>query len=151
VYKLRPGYIRFLRRIGLSLIILAVVILVAETTISFIQWRRGQTSSDFVFFLLYALLVSLSSLFIGWFILRLEVPQAQIEHMIVCEQGLLQVSKSIGKKQVKMMPWQNILAIKKFPGGYSLSHREGEIIAFDIMYQNVEELIALIRQQSGRI
>jgi hypothetical protein len=147
IYKLKPGPIRLLQGIGLFLLVCGVAVPILLITSGFMGWHKEQADD----YLVLAQLVVLSgfSLLAGLFSLRIVVPQARKKHVLVCEHGLLHVEKRIWRKHVQSVHWRDIRAVRKFLGEYAIIYRESEICSLDIMYQNVKELVALIRQRSG--
>jgi hypothetical protein len=155
IYKLKPGYIRIMRKLSLSLILFLIsFVLITLTIISSIRWYQDQKDSyiEFLFFAhshFAAWLAGASSLLFGMLILRVEMPRAQKEHVIVCEQGLLQIGKDFRGKDVDAVRWRDIQAIRKtfFGQEFSITHAGSETLIFSF-YKDLDELIALIRQQS---
>ncbi len=74
--------------------------------------------------------------------------QARGMRVIVCEQGLLQVRKIIRRNRVEVVRWNNILAIKRdvFRSYYIVQQGKGALTL--TLYQNIDELVELIRQRS---
>jgi hypothetical protein len=145
VYRLKPGYIRLIHRGGLFTFIIGVVFLGAVFIIGI---RKDLEFSV----LLSPLLASLYLLIMGGFILRIRVPQVQSMRVIVCEQGLLQIERKIGKNCVGAVHWQDILAVRKLPTSqeYAITRRGGKALTFTNFYQDIDELVALIRLRSGK-
>jgi hypothetical protein len=139
IYRLKPGYIRFLRITGLLIFIIGIVSLV------FIISQVPDRQSGSIFF---ALPGSLYALFQGGVFYGIMVRQARSMRVIVCEQGLLQVKKMIRRNNVEVVRWNNILAIKRdFLRNYYIVPRGGEALTL-FAYQNIDELVALIRRRS---
>jgi hypothetical protein len=139
IYRLKPGYIRFLRITGLLIFIIGVVSLV------FIISQIPDRQSGSIFF---ALPGSLYALFQGGVFYSIMARQARSMRVIVCEQGLLQVRKIIRRNRVEVVRWNNILAIKRdFLRNYYIVPRGGVALTL-FAYQNIDELVALIRQRS---
>lgn len=147
IYRLKPGSIRLLHGGGLFLLVCGVAVPIFLITSSFMGWHKEQADD----YLVFAQLVGLSgfSFLAGLFFLRIVVPQARMKHILVCEHGLLQVEKRIWRKHVQSVHWRDIRAIRKFLGEYVITYQESEICSLDIMYQNIKELVSLIRQRSG--
>jgi hypothetical protein len=144
VYRLKPGYIRLIHWSSLFIIIIGVVFLGAVFIIGI---RKDPEFSVLV----SPLLASLFLLLMGGFILSIRVPQVQSMHVIVCEQGLLQIERKIGKNHVEAVHWQDILALRKLPISqeYFITRRGGKALTLTNFYQGIDELVVLIRQQSG--
>ncbi len=110
-------------------------------------WHKAQPDDDLV----AAMLVGLSvlSLLIGMFLLRIGIPHTRDERVLLCEHGLLQVKKHLRSTHVEVVRWNDILAIKRdvFKSYYILQ-RGGEALTLTL-YQKVDELVKLIRQRSG--
>ncbi|MFL5703896.1 MAG: hypothetical protein ACJ8AG_13830 [Ktedonobacteraceae bacterium] len=72
-------------------------------------------------------------------------------HVIVCEYGLLQFERILGKNDVEAVHWQDILALRKLPTGqdYVITRQGGKALTLSNFYQDSDELVALIRQRSG--
>ena len=144
VYRLKPGYIRLIHRGGLFIFIIGVVFLGAVFIIGIMKDPEFSV-------LLSPLLASLYLLIMGGFILTHRVPQVQSIRVIVCEQGLLQIESKIGKNHVEAVHWQDILAIRKLPISqeYFITRQGGKALTLTNFYQDIDELVALIRQRSG--
>jgi hypothetical protein len=145
VYRLRPGYIRFLYRMSWLIILIGMGILAT----SIIWFFHGLREFQFTLFL-SSLLAGLLGLSGGIICLRVVALQAQQEHTIVCERGLLRI---VGSTCIDVVHWMEVRSIEKglfnqlisiiynipaFPGVKSL-----HISSF---YQDFDMLIVLIRQ-----
>ena len=82
--------------------------------------------------------------------LRIEIPRALRERIIVCEHGILQVGKRIRNKRVEVILWEDIRAIRRefFGLECSIQCRDGKVLKLNF-YQNLDKLIADMRQRSG--
>jgi hypothetical protein len=140
IYRLKPGYIRFLRITGLLIFIIGVVSLV------FIISQVPDRQPDSIFF---ALPGSLYALFQGGVFYSIMARQARSMRVIVCEKGLLQVRKIIRRNKVEVMRWNDIRAIKRdvFRSYYIVQQGKGALTL--TLYQKVDELVELIKQRSG--
>jgi hypothetical protein len=71
--------------------------------------------------------------------------------VIVCEQGLLKFERKLGKNDVEFVRWEDILAVRQFLIGqdYFITRRGGKALTLTNFYQDIDELIALIRLRSG--
>jgi hypothetical protein len=78
-------------------------------------------------------------------VLYIELPRVKKVHLIVCEQGLLQITN----KQVDVVHWSDVLVIEKYFGEYVIKRRENERFSLTSVYQNVKELVEMIRLRSG--
>ncbi len=144
VYRLKLGYIRLIHWGSLFIIIIGVVFLDAVFIIGIMKDPEFSV-------LVPPLLASLFLLLMGGFILSIRVPQVQSMHVIVCEQGLLQIERKIGKNHVEAVHWQDILAVRKLPISqeYFITRQGGKALTLTNFYQDIDELVALIRQRSG--
>jgi hypothetical protein len=154
IYRLRSDYIRMIRRISLLIFIAGIVILIVVIIISAVQWHRESTGS-YIGFLLFAPfplssgLAGLCGLLGGLLGLCIGVPRAQNEHIVICKNGLLQVGKELRGKHAGVVHWRDIRTIEKSFAfqEYSIICRIGKVIRLSF-YQDIEEIIAFIRQQS---
>ena len=85
IYRLKQSYIRFIRRTGVLIFLIGVIVL----PLVIVGFFRVKSNNQFEL-LIPALLPSLYALFKGGVIYRIEVKRAGSERIIVCEQGLLQ-------------------------------------------------------------
>ena len=154
VYRPKPGDIRFLRRIYLFRCILGVVGLALVISLGFKHWHQLQTGNYLVFF---PLLLYVFSLFWGGVLSRIEIRRAQIARVIVCEHGLLKVSRKIRSNRVEAVRWQEIVKIRRaFIGeafAYAIAYRGGGTLnQLNLTgdYQNLDELVALITERKEK-
>ncbi len=142
IYRLKPGYIRFLRITGLLIFIIGII---GVVSLVFIISQVPDRQPDSIFF---ALPGSLYALFQGGVFYGIMARQARGMRVIVCEQGLLQVRKIIRRNRVEVVRWNNILAIKRdvFRSYYIVQQGKGALTL--TLYQNIDELVELIRQRS---
>src|SRR5258708_32905936 len=103
VYRLKPGDIRFLRRINLLRCILGVVGLALVISLGFKNWHQLQIGNYLVF---SPLLLYMYILFWGGVLSRIEVQRAKTARVIVCEHGLLKVRGKIRSNVFKPCPGQ---------------------------------------------
>ncbi len=143
VYRLKSGYLRFVRIAGIFLLFLAAVMLILEI----LDFMKNLQTADF--FLASFLLPFVSSLLFGWLLLWIEAPRAQRQHIIVCEQGLLQIGRDIRSKDIEIVRWTNILKVNRGVLGleYSIIRRDGKILSISL-YQDIEGLFELIRERT---
>lgn len=146
VYTLKPGYIRFMRGVGLSIFLIGVVALV----FALVSFFRFKSDNQFDLLIL-TLLPALYAIFQGGVIYRIEVNRARRMRVIICEQGLLYVTCRIKRDLVEAVSWKNVLEIKKeFIGrSYYLTRRGGMPITLSSNFQNLNGLVAAIRKRSG--
>jgi hypothetical protein len=62
---------------------------------------------------------------------------------------LLEVKETLRGRKITVVDWQDVRRIQRLYGEYLIKQRGGEAFSLDILYQNVKELIALIKQLSG--
>ncbi len=84
-------------------------------------------------------------------IYRIEVKRARSMRVIVCEQGLFQARRKIRSDFVEVVRWKDILEVKKeFIGkAYYFTPRNGMPITLSSSYQDLDKLVAAIRERSG--
>lgn len=152
VYRRKPGDIRFLHITGLLSCILGVVGLALVISLGFKNWHQLQTSNYLDFF--PPLLLSLFALFRGGVLWHIEVQRAQTARVIVCEHGLLKVSRKIRSNRVEAVRWQEIVKIRRaFIGeafAYAIAYRGGGTLSQLTLtgdYQNLDELVVLITER----
>src|SRR5579872_5522276 len=139
VYKMKPFYLYFLFAVGVSLLILGLII-------SGLVWYGDQVV-DKVSFAMYVGL-SLVGFLAGIYVLCVELPRIQRQHIVLCEQGLLQVKEMPRGRQLKVVYWRDILTIRRLYDGYYIMQRGGEAFTLDILYWHVKELVQYIKQKS---
>jgi len=142
VYTLNPGWSRFFYCIGVFLIIASIASLSVV-----IATYNGPF--DLGFF--NVLLVCLSTPLFGGMVLRIWVPQTRRQHVVICEQGLLQVDRVIGKHRIEVMHWKDILTAwdSMFGRAYTIFCHDNKPITLTQAYQDFDEMVALIQQHSG--
>jgi len=147
VYTLKPGYIRFMRRVGLVIFFTGVVTLV----FAIVSFFRFKSDNEFDLLIL-ALLPALYAMFKGGLIYSIEVNRARRMRVIICEQGLLYVTRKFTRDLVEVVRWKDVLEVKKeFIGkSYYLTRRGGSPITFSSSFENLDELVETIRER-GRI
>lgn len=145
VYKLKPSYIRFIRRVGLFIFWFGVIVLV----FAILSFLRGRPDDLLTFFVM-ALLPGLYAILQGGMFYRIEVNRARRMHIVICEQGLLYVSLKVKRDLVEVIRWKDVQEVKKeFIGkSYYLSRRGGMPITLSGSFENLDELIATIRERS---
>lgn len=137
IYRIQTWCIRLIFWGGWFLLIMGMVVLI--TIIH--DLLTGRTE------LMELSLLTGSSAFLGALLFwRVGVPQFQSERVVVCEHGILHVRRQIKKERAEVVRWEDILAVKKFPFEYYIQRREGEGVTL-ALYQNLDELIALIQQR----
>jgi hypothetical protein len=150
LYRLKPVYVHIMHRCGLILLALGIIFLIFLLTMGVTGSPEGG-DRYYRWFAMNVLVIGISFLF-ALFALYVEVPRAKKEHIIVCEQGMLQVGNKLLSKHIDVVRWLDVLAIEKsfaiYFSLYSIKRREGESVSLS-MYQNVEELVEEIKQRSG--
>src|SRR5260370_414798 len=103
---------------------------------------------DVLVFVLF-LVIFVGSLFSGWLLLWIEAPRAQREHVIVCEQGLLQTGLGIRGKSLETVRWANVRRVSPgfFGVGYSIICRGDQTLTIGL-YQDMRGLFDLIRERT---
>jgi len=142
VYKMKPIYLSFLFAMGICFLILGLTIggLV-------LSGDQGGDKGSFASFVMYMGL-SLVGFLTGIYVLLIELPRVQMQHIIVCEQGLLQMKELSRDRKMKVVYWRDVLTIRRLNAGYYIRQRDGEVFTFDMLYQHVKELVAHIKQRS---
>ncbi|HLG74986.1 MAG TPA: hypothetical protein VKX46_01155 [Ktedonobacteraceae bacterium] len=142
VYRLKFGFIRFLRISSLCIFSIGLISLILTLGLTF-----KHTVSQI--YIIPDLLGSFYALFQGGIFYGIIVRQALSTHVIICEDGLLQIKKMIWRNRVEVVRWNQVRAIKRGAFGiYYLVLRGREAIMF-MAYQHIDELLALIKQRSG--
>jgi len=146
VYTLKPGFIRFMRNVGLSIFFIGVVALV----FAIVSFLRFKPDNGFELFVL-AWLPALYAMFKGGLIYRIEVNRARRMRVIICEQGLLYITRRVKRDVVEVVRWKDVQEVKKeFIGkSYFLTRRGGMPITLSSSFQNMDGLVATIKDHSG--
>lgn len=144
VYKVKSGYIRFVRLGGMFFLFLAAAVFI----LAILGFMKNPQPDVFVFALFLAIFVG--TLVPGWLLLWIEA-RAKLEHIIVCEQGLLQTELGIKSKNIETVRWSNVRRISPafFGLGYSIMCRGGQVLTIGL-YQDMRGLFELIREQTER-
>lgn len=145
VYTLKPSFIRFMRNAGLSIFFIGVVALVFAI-ISFFRFKPNDGFELFVF----AWLPALYAIFKGGLIYRIEIKRARRMRVILCEQGLLYVTRKIKRDAFEVVRWKDVWEVKKELIGksYYLARRRGMPITLSSSFENLDELVAAIRERA---
>lgn len=142
VHRLKQGVIRLLRLLGLLVCLVSIIIFaIAVFELVFIN-ASNSISLTFV-------PIGLSGVVVAFVILFLVVPQEQSERIVVCEQGILHIKKKFRAERVIYMYWNNITEMKEDITGfeYFLRDREGQMLTLNVAYQNIDELVAYIKER----
>lgn len=158
VYRGKPGEIGFLRWTSRFCVIMGIVGLVVDVIVSgwWLQRFPQQEVVDTLIqveFLLISFGGSVLTLWAGLFPLRTAAQDAQSLHIVICEQGLLQISSEKGTRRVDALRWQDIQTIiRLFPGRthFLFPREKGRHLTLSSSYQDQAELVALIKQRSKR-
>ncbi|MDQ2717519.1 MAG: hypothetical protein M3Z08_21715 [Chloroflexota bacterium] len=157
IYPVRPLYMRTMRVGALFSLGLGISLLIFLSLISIIQWPREQANElPGIVIVRVPLLLSLSIflLFVGVFLLRVEIPRARKVCIIACEHGLLFVGKGAGNQGVEALHWSDILTIRTFKnpyGKYIITYKDNKVMSLDSIYQDVDELIEAARLRIERV
>jgi len=144
VYQLKPGFILFLRIIGLLIVSFGLLSLGMTLAVAF-----KETGSQADLFL-SSLPTSLYAILQGGVIYGLKVRQARSRRLIVCQDGFLQIMRVIGRNRVEAVCWNEIRGIKRdLFKYYYLNCGDGVTVTLNREYEHLDELIALIKQRSG--
>ncbi len=157
IYPVRPLYMRTIRGSALFSLGLGISLLIFLPLISIIQWPREQADEMpgiVIVGVLLLLSLSIFLLFVGVFLLRVEIPRARKVRIIACEHGLLFVGRGAGNKDVEAIHWSDILTIRKFKnpyGKYIITYQDNKVMSLDSMYQDIDELIGEVRLRIERV
>lgn len=149
IYKIWLGAIYFLRGFGCLVFGIGIISAVIVIPLHFIGAPTEQLINNFFFISL--LFQEAFCLLLGWWCLRIAIPQYRKKHLVICEQGFLQVEDTRLIRRVEIVYWPDIRSVKKLILGYVIAYREHETCSLDILYQNVGELAELIKQRSGLV
>lgn len=143
VYTMKPFYLYFLFAAGVCLLVMGLTIggLV-------LSGDQGGDKGSFASFAMYMGL-SLVGFLAGIYVLCVERPRVQKQHIVVCEQGLLQMEELSRRRKIEVLHWRYVLAIKRLHGEYYITQRGHDAVTLTILYQHVKELIALIKMHSS--
>lgn len=142
VYGLSPRYIRFERITALILSALCILQSIAWVIITgHPKWPSSQIIDGLI----------VLSFFAGVMIGLVAIPHVHKHWLIVCETGLLDVTKISWYRSVQVIDWKNIQAMRKqsFPRGeYRITYRRGRpLLISSFIYQNGDELLACIQER----
>ena len=135
IYRISSVYINIYRFFSVFLVIMGIFALAFVLT----RWYIKETE------LVIVAAMTVLSLSVGPYVLRIELPRVQRIHLIICERGFLQ----IGERDIDAVRWQDVLAIKKWYNEYSITRRGDKPISVTVLYWHVKELVTVIRQRSG--
>ncbi|HEU5230537.1 MAG TPA: hypothetical protein VFU49_22135 [Ktedonobacteraceae bacterium] len=145
IYRVRPGYIRFLYRISWLMIIMSIFILIMGSVWTARGFQEFQFSILFISFL-----TGLTGLLVGIYCLRSMVPQTRQDHIIVCEQGLLRV---VGTKCTDAVRWTEVKTVEKeffnqiFSIVYAASTFSGmKTLSISSLYHKFDEIIVRVKE-----
>lgn len=132
IYILRSGGF-FLLGVGLTMIALGL-------------YENKVHSYDF--YLMY-IGVSIVSLLVGIYTLRVELPRVQTYRIIVCEHGLLETKEQPRRRKIEVVYWRDVLTIRRLHGEYYITQRGHDAFTLTILYQHAKELAAYIKLRSS--
>lgn len=146
IYRLKSSYIRLLRGVGLFIFLAGIASLVI--TISLALTKRPDSPSVL---LLPPLFGSFYALFHGGVFYRIMAQQAQSMRIIVCNDGLLKISKKMKRNRVEVVRWKDISTISKALIGreYVVTCRNEKPftqLTLSSYFQKLDELVALITE-----
>lgn len=142
IFHIKPGTIRLLRWVGRLIFLIGIFTLIMDLT----QKLEFDLASP-------TFIGSLCELLVGGVFYSLMVQQARSTRAIVCEHGLLQVSKKIIKIQAEAVLWKDILSIAERSIGQEctityLAKKPFTQLTLTRSYQNLDELVTLITERS---
>lgn len=97
-------------------------------------------------------ILGLCLFFIGGVVGITTIPGARKSRLLVCEMGMLWVTRTVGYHRVRVIHWKNILTIRKLPlNEYEVADSNGRSIVISaFMYQHGEQLLAYVREQVAK-
>lgn len=163
VHGFKPEVICFFRKVSQLILLLDSLGVIVGCIASLVFWNQLQKYHPFVLVFIGGLWI----LLIGLYAFYIDVPRFQSERIIVCEQGLLRVSKGFRKKHVEVVRWGEIVEIGKrltvslaaalFKKKLDFNHpsyvlvlQSGTLLIIDSQYQDIDEMMTIIRQHSGK-
>lgn len=177
IHRVKPSFIRLLSRTCIATIIMALLLLLSLITLHLMQWHqqdlRGLTplsqreqEQTMLYLLAGPTLPCLVMILMGGLGLGIVIPQLQSKHIVVCEYGLVQIIQKKKSKYVEIVRWNDIQLIRNiadwnlisvfirkthgFIGqSYSITRKSSRPFILDGSYQNLDELIFLIRSKTG--
>ena len=146
IYRLKPGYIRFLRITGLIIFVIGIF------SLFFALIPRPNTPLDPI---TPALFASLYAIILGGVFYSIMTWQALSMRVIICESGLLQIKKIFRRNKVEVVRWKDILTIRKefLSQGCFITYRDVRFKSLTISssYQDARDLVVLIRQLNNEV
>src|SRR5579885_7323 len=132
IFKINPMYISFMYFLFFLLVIFFLIC--ASSGLIYVIGPNWQGSDiDYLSLALVAVMIA-SCLFGVIFILRVALPEAQKQRIIVCEQGLLEVKETLRGRKIAVVDWQDVRRIQRLYGEYLIKQRGGEAFSLDILY-----------------
>jgi hypothetical protein len=132
IFKINPMYISFMYFLFFLLVIFFLIF--ASAGLIYVIGPNWQGSDiDYLSLALVAVMIA-SCLFGVIFILRVALPEAQKQRIIVCEQGLLEVKETLRGRKIAVVDWQDVRRIQRLYGEYLIKQRGGEAFSLDILY-----------------
>lgn len=146
IYKLQPGYIRFLYWSSLLLASSGAILAIAVA----VEFIHGLNWID-----LFPALLGAACGLLGGGARIIVVSQEKQDHIIICEQGMLHVT---GSRYLEIIRWVEVLTISKKLSNriISIAYTTSrfpyvKVISISCFYQNFDQLIELITQKSGAV
>lgn len=177
VYRIEPSLVRLFRRICLATIIMAVLILLSLITLHLVKWyqqnlqglipqSQNEQGQTILYLLVVPSLPCLGMILMGGLGLCIVIPQLQSKRIVICEYGLIQVIKKKKSEYREIVRWSDIQLIRKisdwsltstfirrlysFAGqSYAITYKNSRVFILDGSYQNLDELIFLIRSKAA--
>lgn len=144
-YRIKPRYILSLQVLNWILVIVAISLLLLLLLL-----KDSLTSTDLI---LAALVLGAIGIIYGIYMLAVYIPLKRREQIMVCTKGLLQFKGRQNEVSAIVIAWTNIAAIRKTPFFYRILSRsqtqKKKALVLPFRYQNIESMIAQMRQQSG--
>lgn len=155
VYRIKPELFQLGRKIcgilfSISLVCLTLGIIgLAITFVADLQQKSlFQTNPTLVLsFPLCLLLVGSVNLFLC----RIMQQQIRTQRVLICEYGLLKITRKIKSNGVEVVRWQDISEVRQAyvdeRFAYAIISREGKILPLTNDYPNIDEMVAQIKQR----
>lgn len=156
IYGLRTVYFWTLRAGSFFALSLGIGLFICVPVLSIVQWSRGQRNGEpEVLVIGFLLLIGLSIFLVlaGLYILCIELPRAHKRRVLACESGLLLLGQGAKYEKWEVIRWSDILAIDEWNNPYGkcmIRLRENKVITLDSMYQNIDDLIEMIRSYTEK-
>lgn len=151
VYRFKPRSLHFCWWGNLFLCIFGIMGLAAAIIVGFKKWSLVQTRDPLNFFfpVVGFSLMGCFALFRGTVLGKVDLQRIRSGRVLLCEHGLLKVTRKIRSDRVEAVYWQEIATIRRplFPligKGFIVIYGEGKVLTLSNGYQNLGELIERI-------